>query len=81
MTRSQALRLHGAVREVLTAGIANGGTTLRDYRTVDGATGMNQHSLCCYGRAGQPCPRCATVLARRVIDGRGTTWCPRCQTR
>ena len=66
---------------VLDDGIRHGGTTLRDYRTVDGGQGTNQHHLACYGRAGLPCERCGTVLRRSVIDGRGTTHCPTCQRR
>ena len=81
ITRAQAERLHGAIREVLAQGIANGGTTLRDYRTFDGTTGTNQHALDCYGRHGEPCNRCGTTLVRRVIDARSTTHCPSCQPR
>jgi len=77
--RARAGRLHDAIRDALAAGLANGGTTLRDYRTVTGEEGRNQHALACYGRAGLPCSRCETVLRRTVVDARGTTWCPRCQ--
>ncbi len=79
VTRAEATRLHGHIRDVLAAGIANGGTTLRDYRTVEGAEGTNQFALDCYGRAGEPCRRCASVLTSRQIDARTTTWCPACQ--
>ena len=65
VTRPQAARLHAAIREVLAAGSTNGGTTLRDYRTVDGGTGSNQHHLDCYGRAGEPCNRCAATFVAR----------------
>ncbi len=34
-----------------------------------------------YGRAGEPCPRCRAKLARTVLGGRGTVFCPRCQRR
>jgi formamidopyrimidine-DNA glycosylase len=78
VTRVEAEQLHEAVRTVLAQGIDNGGTTLRDYRSLDGV-GSNQHSLDCYGRHGEPCRRCGTILARRVLDARGTTLCPRCQ--
>jgi formamidopyrimidine-DNA glycosylase len=81
VTRAEARRLLVALREVLEQGIANGGTTLRDYRTVDGASGRNQLELGCYGRAGEPCLRCGDALRRSVIDGRGTTHCARCQPR
>ena len=81
ITRAGSERLHSAIVEVLSAAVDNGGTTLRDYRTFDGETGSNQQHLHCYGRAGTPCHRCGAVLARRVIDGRGTTWCRSCQAR
>ncbi|MGH9085790.1 MAG: bifunctional DNA-formamidopyrimidine glycosylase/DNA-(apurinic or apyrimidinic site) lyase [Acidimicrobiales bacterium] len=81
ITRAEADRLLDALRAVLEQGIANGGTTLRDYRAVDGAQGSNQHELACYGRAGLPCARCGIALRRTVVDGRGTTHCPVCQPR
>jgi formamidopyrimidine-DNA glycosylase len=33
-----------------------------------------------YGHAGQPCPSCATPIERQVQSGRGTFFCPRCQS-
>jgi len=74
-------RLAEAIRGALTSGLRHGGTTLRDYASVDGSRGSNQHHLRCYGRAGEPCERCGTELRRRIIDARGTTWCPACQRR
>lgn len=81
ITRKDAERLLVELRAVLQQGIANGGTTLRDYRTPDGEPGRNQGELGCYGRAGEPCLRCGAELRRTVIDGRGTTFCPTCQPR
>lgn len=81
VTRRQADALLVELRAVLEQGIANGGTTLRDYRTVEGEPGRNQLELGCYGRAGEPCGRCGTELRRSVIDARGTTHCPTCQHR
>lgn len=81
VTRPQAERLLMELRAVLEQGIANGGTTLRDYRTPDGEPGRNQLELGCYGRAGEPCLRCGTELRRTVLQGRGTTHCPTCQPR
>lgn len=81
ITQREAEGLLGELRTVLEQGIANGGTTLRDYRTPDGGSGRNQHQLACYGRSGEPCGRCGTELKRSVIDARGTTHCPRCQPR
>ena len=81
LSKPRARRLADAIRTALASGLRHGGTTLRDYAALDGASGRNQHHLRCYGRAGEPCERCGTELRRRVIDARGTTWCPACQRR
>jgi formamidopyrimidine-DNA glycosylase len=81
VSKPAAERLHAAILDVLTQGVANGGTTLRDYRTFTGELGANQTELQCYGRYGEPCPRCGSPLVRRVIDARGTTFCSTCQRR
>ncbi len=81
VTRVQATALLDALRAVLTSSIRYGGTTLTDYRNVEGREGRNQQRLDVYGQAGLPCPRCGTELRSRVLDGRTATWCPTCQPR
>jgi formamidopyrimidine-DNA glycosylase len=81
VNRAQAARLLDALREVMAGSIRYGGTTLTNYRTVDGLPGRNQQRLEVYGQAGLPCPRCGTELRSRTLDGRTTTWCPTCQPR
>ena len=72
-------RLHKAVRDALKAGIARQGTTLRDYRTPDGAEGRMQSALKVYGRDGEPCYRCGAQVEKTRAAGRGTWYCPNCQ--
>ena len=81
LSPARAERLVAAIRTALESGLAHGGTTLRDYVDGRGDTGSNQHELFCYGRAGEPCPRCASELRSRVLDARTTTYCPTCQAR
>lgn len=76
----EVARLHAAVRLVLLEGIANGGSTLRDYRNSYGQPGSNQERFSAYDREGQPCPRCGTRIVRTVVAQRGTHLCPQCQT-
>ena len=70
-----------AIRVVLGEAIEAGGSTLRDYATVDGALGYFQHSFRVYGREGEPClkPDCGGVINRIVQGGRSTFFCPVCQ--
>jgi formamidopyrimidine-DNA glycosylase len=77
----RATILLGAIRQVLRQGIDNGGTTLRDYRNLEGGAGDNQRTLAAYGRRGLPCLRCGAVMRAAVLDARTTTWCPSCQRR
>jgi formamidopyrimidine-DNA glycosylase len=72
-------RLAAAVREVLTAAIAAGGSSLRDYVRPDGELGYFSKEWRVYGREGLPCPRCGTPIRRRVDSGRSTFYCPKCQ--
>lgn len=81
ITKKQAAALRDAIVDVLDEGIEHGGTTLRDYRTMDGGYGENQNRLECYGRYDQPCPRCNTIMKKLVLDARTTTFCPTCQAR
>jgi formamidopyrimidine-DNA glycosylase len=76
---AELLRLHEAIRTTLELGIARQGSTLRDYRLPDGASGSMQTEFRVYGRAGEPCERCGTPIAKTKAGGRGTWLCPRCQ--
>ncbi len=71
--------LHGAIRDVLDAAIRAQGTTLNDYRTVNGEVGAYLAHLDAYGHEGDPCPRCGSTIERRVLAGRSSHFCPHCQ--
>ena len=77
--RAQAGPLLAGIRDALELGIRNRGTTLRDYVDARGERGNNAAALRVYGREGEPCPVCATVIRRRVDAGRATFFCPKCQ--
>jgi len=79
LDRNDLRRLHRAIRTALEAGIARQGSTLRDYRQPDGSSGSMQDEFRVYGRAGEPCDRCGTPIAKTRAGGRGTWFCPACQ--
>jgi formamidopyrimidine-DNA glycosylase len=81
ITRPQALRLHGAIRQVLAQAVRQGGSTLRDFSNARGESGYFQLEAMVYGRAGQPCRVCGTEI-RAIRQGqRATFFCPDCQKR
>ncbi len=72
-------RLAGAVREVLSSAIEQGGTTLNDFTDGAGEPGYFQVSLAVYDREGEPCVRCCSPVRRIVQSNRSTFYCPGCQ--
>ena len=81
LSRQAIVRLHGAIREVLSLGIARRGSTLRDYALPDGETGSMQNEFRVYGRESKPCDRCGAAISKTRIAGRGTWFCSHCQRR
>jgi formamidopyrimidine-DNA glycosylase len=55
ISRARLAKLVEAVREVLTAAIRAGGSTLRDYARPDGELGYFAKEWRVYGREGEPC--------------------------
>ncbi|MDR5897769.1 bifunctional DNA-formamidopyrimidine glycosylase/DNA-(apurinic or apyrimidinic site) lyase [Halomonas vilamensis] len=72
-------RLAAAARDVLSAAITQGGTTLRDFVSGQGEPGYFAQRLNVYGRHGQPCRRCGSELKRIMLGQRASVYCPRCQ--
>ncbi|MEM7755089.1 MAG: bifunctional DNA-formamidopyrimidine glycosylase/DNA-(apurinic or apyrimidinic site) lyase [Planctomycetota bacterium] len=75
----RARRIAQTVRDVITAAVAAGGSTLRDYADGDGNPGSAQRSHKVYGRAGEPCTACGATLESGQVAQRTTVWCPGCQ--
>ncbi len=75
----EIIDLVAAVRGALTKGIERQGATLRDYRAPDGANGAMQDEFAVYGREGEPCNRCSSLVTKIRVAGRGTWFCPSCQ--
>ncbi|MGQ9838226.1 MAG: DNA-formamidopyrimidine glycosylase [Cyanobacteriota bacterium] len=72
-------RLRETLVRVLQAGLAQRGTTLRDYRDLNGLNGNYQGQAWVYGRAGDPCRVCSTPIQRLKLAGRSAHFCPHCQ--
>jgi formamidopyrimidine-DNA glycosylase len=82
MTKPAVRRLLGHVRDVLGEAIVAGGTSFDElYVNVNGESGYFERSLNAYGREGEPCRRCGTVMRREQFMNRSSFSCPRCQPR
>ena len=79
LTRPQCRRIVLQAKQILTRAIAAGGTTIADFKHVDGTEGRFTVELQVYGKAGELCPNCGTMFQSVKIGGRTSVFCPRCQ--
>ena len=80
VSRAKLGALVPAIRDVLEAAIAAGGSTLRDYARPDGELGYFASSFDVYGREGEACRRDDGGVIQRIAQGGRSTWfCPVCQ--
>ncbi|MCD6527804.1 MAG: bifunctional DNA-formamidopyrimidine glycosylase/DNA-(apurinic or apyrimidinic site) lyase [Desulfuromonas sp.] len=79
LTMEQCYALVGTIKDVLSAAIAAGGTTLQDFVNGHGQPGYFQQQLYVYGRAEQPCLKCGTFIETVRIGQRSSYYCPECQ--
>lgn len=78
--RQVALILEGACK-IMDAAIDSGGSTMATYVRPDGTTGDYLEKFAqVFRREGKPCPRCGTIIEKTRCAGRGTHFCPKCQT-
>jgi formamidopyrimidine-DNA glycosylase len=68
-----------AVRKILNAAIAQGGTTLRDFVNSEGKPGYFKQSLQVYKREGKPCVKCGLPVQHHILAQRATYFCTGCQ--
>ena len=78
VSRAKLAALVPAIKAVLTAAIAAGGSTLRDFLSPEGDLGYFAKDWRVYGREGERC-ECGGTIARVVQGGRSTFHCPKCQ--
>lgn len=72
-------RLTAAIRKVLNAAIAQGGSTLKDFVGADGQTGYFQQTYFVYDRAGEVCRLCQGTIRHIKQGQRSSFYCVNCQ--
>lgn len=80
LDRTQATRLRENVIRVLKESIAARGTSFSDFRDVSGVNGNYGGIAWVYGRDGERCRTCETVIERLKLAGRSAHFCPNCQS-
>jgi formamidopyrimidine-DNA glycosylase len=79
LTILECERLIEEIRATLLQAIEAGGSTLKDYAKSTGEQGYFQHQFQVYGKGGQACNNCPSLISQVVIAGRATYFCNICQ--
>lgn len=79
LSYDQITTLVGHIKVILQKAIKLGGSTLRDFTVADGQTGYFQQTLNVYGRQGEACLHCQTILENVKLNGRASVYCALCQ--
>lgn len=79
VTLAEITELRANIISEIKRAIEHHGTTVHSYTNAFGEAGAFQNELQAYGRNGEPCLRCGTLMQKMKVAQRGTTYCPQCQ--
>lgn len=79
VAKKHYMLLAQTIKQVLAKAIEQGGTTLKDFTQADGQPGYFAQHLTVYGRRGQSCEVCETVIQSITLGQRNTFFCENCQ--
>ena len=72
--------LHSEIIFVLKLSLEKGGSTDKNYVDAEGRKGSYLSFARVFRREGLSCPRCGTTIEKTRVAGRGTHYCPKCQS-
>ena len=79
ITKSEWETIVKESKRILAAAIKDGGSTIKSYHPGKDISGEFQTKLLAYGRNGQMCVSRHAFMRFIKVNGRGTTYCPKCQ--
>ena len=77
--KQELRRIYNAIKTVLMKGIKAKGSSVGDFVRTDGSWGQMGKYHYVYGRKGQKCKKCGTIITSVKIGGRTGSYCPKCQ--
>ncbi len=72
-------KIHKNIKKVLLKGIEAKGSSVGDFVRTDGSWGVMGKFHFVYGRKGQKCKKCGTIILSTKVGGRTASFCPKCQ--
>ena len=80
ITLKKYIEFKNIIIKILKVAIKNGGTTLQDFKNVNGELGYFSQKLQVYGKENQACNICKNKIVRITQNQRSTFYCPACQS-
>lgn len=77
ISKERKIQLFNEIVIVLLDSIENGGSSISDYRKINGESGNMQNRLLMYAK--KTCPICNAKTLQKTIGGRTSTYCGKCQ--
>lgn len=77
ISKERKIQLFNEIVIVLLDSIEQGGSSISDYRKINGESGNMQNRLQMYGK--KKCPICGKQTLQKTIGGRTSTYCGTCQ--
>ena len=79
LSTAKLKKIYFQTQDILKKAIRMRGTSVSDFRDVEGRKGFFEKTLKVYRKKGKKCPRCSTPIKRIKIGGRSAHFCPKCQ--
>lgn len=79
LTLKQIKLLINNIKIILAKAIEKGGSSIRDYKTIDGSSAYFQHEFYVYGREDEDCRKCKSKIKRIIQNQRSSFYCNKCQ--
>ncbi|SVE41382.1 uncharacterized protein METZ01_LOCUS494236, partial [marine metagenome] len=81
LSKKNILNIILQTRKVLNKAIILGGSSIRDFKKIDGVLGSFQKNFKVYGKSNAQCPRhsCDGYIQKILVSSRSAFYCPKCQ--
>ncbi len=79
LSKKELAVLHRVLQEILKKAIVLRGSSISNFVDADGEPGAYQQHHRAYGREGEKCYRCGSIMRRAIVAGRSSYYCPNCQ--
>ena len=79
LKNAEIKRIYLSIGVILRKAIKVSGSSISDFRRIDGDKGEFQKLTKVYGHQGKKCSKCGSIVETKKLAGRSTHFCPKCQ--